>query len=294
MPLLRSAGAEPLRSVQTGPHNSLQDAGGIGRTATTGFGGADAQADSTSWFRVGGVRISVIDRPRAVDRFFGLAGVGGWITVTSAHGVVEAQRDRRLLDIIEGASMTLPDGMPIYWAGRFLRRQNISRVPGTEFFSDVLRDPRARSIRHFFYGASESTVLEVVRRATATLGAGMIAGWHCPPMRAVGALEDSGVMTAIRATQPDVVWVGLSTPKQEYWMANHHTMLPNTVLVGVGAAFDFYADRKRRGPAIMSDSGLEWLYRLATEPRRLWPRYRAVVPTMLAILGRDAVQRRAS
>ncbi len=213
--------------------------------------------------------------------------MGRYITVTSAHGIVEAQSDPRLMRILEGASLSLPDGMPVFWAGKLIHGKSLSRVPGAEFFSAALADARSRGLRHFFYGSQEATGRRVVERAAAAVGDAAIAGWHCPPMRIVGAPEEANIIARMKEAAPDIIWVGLSTPKQEYWMANHAHLFPNSVMVGVGAAFDFYADVKSRGPLFMSASGLEWLYRVASEPKRLWPRYRSVVPKMLLILLRD-------
>ena len=240
-------------------------------------------------FRVGGARVSAVTRLSALAYLFDLAEsrAGGYVTVTSAHGIVEAQHDARLMDIFEHAALSLPDGMPVFWAGRVIHGRALSRVPGAEFFEGVLTGAKSRGLRHFFYGSQPDTTRRVVERAASVLGEAAIAGWHCPPMRAAGVLEEAEVVGQIRQAAPDIIWVGLSAPKQEYWMANHTHLFPHTVLVGVGAAFDFYAGVKKRGPRLMSDAGLEWLYRAASEPKRLWPRYRSVVPKMLLILLRD-------
>lgn len=245
-------------------------------------------------FRVGGVKISAVTPRTAVDHFFDLiaARQGGYVTVNSAHGVVEAQTDKDLARILEGAVMALPDGMPIYWAGRYIHGHAMGRMPGTEFFEAILSDPRAGTVRHYFYGSHEITTKAVAERATEASGAHAVAGWFCPPMRPAGAMEDDTVIASMQASRPDVIWVGLSTPKQEHFMANHVKRFPNTIFVGIGAAFDFYARIKDRGPQMMSNSGFEWLYRLVSEPKRLWPRYRVVVPAMLSILVKDSVSRR--
>ena len=243
-------------------------------------------------FRIGGARVSAVTRLSALSHFFDLveSRKGGYVTVTSAHGIVEAQHDARLMGIFELASLSLPDGMPVFWAGRLIHGHTLSRVPGTEFFAGALADARSRGLRHYFYGSQEATTGRVVERAAVVMGEAAIAGWHCPPMRAVGALEEAHIVARISEAAPDIVWVGLSAPKQEYWMANHAHLFPNAVLVGVGAAYDFYAGVKTRGPRLMSVVGLEWLYRVASEPKRLWPRYRSVVPKMMLILLRDACQ----
>jgi N-acetylglucosaminyldiphosphoundecaprenol N-acetyl-beta-D-mannosaminyltransferase len=243
-------------------------------------------------FTVGGVRISCVDRVQAVETFFQLIfeRIGGFITVRDAHGIVASQTDSCLRDIMNIARMTLPDGKPIVWVGK-LKNAAVERVPGVEFVETVMRDPRGRQIRHFFYGGQPETTSQVVARATELLGPDAIAGWHCPPFQQVGTIEEAGVLAQIVTTRPDVIWVGLSTPKQEYWMANHAAYFPKTILVGIGAAFDFFAGTQRRAPAFVQGVGLEWLFRLAREPKRLWPRYSRVVPAMLRIMMMEMKRR---
>jgi len=243
-------------------------------------------------YTVGGVQISAVNCQQAIDEFFRFLseGAGGFITATSAHGIVESQSDMRLRCIINGARMTLPDGMPILWIGR-LKSVPVNRVSGTEFFDSVMHDLRASRIRHYFYGGQPESTSRVVARATELLGQGAIAGWHCPPLRAAEVLEDDSIIADIVAARPDVIWIGLSTPKQEYWMANHMTKFPRSILVGIGAAFDFFAGVQSRAPRTIQRFGFEWLFRLIQEPRRLWPRYRRVVPGMLKILIVEAIRR---
>jgi N-acetylglucosaminyldiphosphoundecaprenol N-acetyl-beta-D-mannosaminyltransferase len=244
----------------------------------------------SSAYTVGGVQISCVDAPAAIDNFFQLArnGTGGFITVTSAHGIVDAQADKNLRSIINNARMTLADGMPVFWIGR-LKGAKVSRVCGSDFFSGVMLDPRSRNLRHYFYGGMPESTLLLVNRVKEKLGGGAVAGSHCPGFRKPGAREGNSVLRKIQDAKPDVIWVGLSTPKQEYWMANHTAFFPNSILVGVGAAFDFYAGIQPRAPSLFQRAGLEWLFRLFKEPRRLWPRYRRVVPAMLRILMIEAV-----
>ena len=155
----------------------------------------------------------------------------------------------------------------------------------------MFADPRARGVRHAFYGGNPESARHIVARAEQRLGAQAIAGWHAPPLREAGAIEDASVIERIAATAPDVIWVGLGAPKQEYWMANHARHFPNTVLVGAGAALDFFADLRSRAPVWMQSAGLEWLFRLSREPQRLWPRYRKTVPGMLRIMIAEAIRR---
>jgi N-acetylglucosaminyldiphosphoundecaprenol N-acetyl-beta-D-mannosaminyltransferase len=243
-------------------------------------------------YEVGGVQISAVNPTQAADAFFRSTsqGAGGFVTLTSAHGIVESQTDGRLRDILNAARMTLADGTPIAWIGT-LRNPLVQRVSGARFFDELMHDPRSRHIRHYFYGGQPNCTSRVVARATELLGIDAIAGSHCPPFRPAGALEEDSVITQIVTARPDVIWVGLSTPKQEYWMANHTAHFPKTMLVGVGAAFDCFAGVQPRAPMIVQKMGLEWLYRLIQEPKRLWPRYRRVVPGMLKIFIGEVIRR---
>ena len=252
----------------------------------------DQLAPPVQSYTVGGVKISAVDRQRGLEEFFRLVSdhVGGYVTATSAHGIVEAQSDHHLRSIIDGARMTLPDGMPISFIGK-LKAGPVERFSGPDFFQSVMHDPRARGLRHYFYGGNQNSTSRLVARVSELLGHQAVAGWYCPPIRAVGEPEQLSVIADIGATSPDVIWVGLSTPKQEYWMAKHTAYFPMSMLVGIGAAFDFFAGVRSRAPSIVRRTGFEWLFRLGTEPIRLWPRYKQVVPKMLRILLAEVMHR---
>jgi N-acetylglucosaminyldiphosphoundecaprenol N-acetyl-beta-D-mannosaminyltransferase len=185
--------------------------------------------------------------------------------------------------------MTLPDGMPTVWMGR-LRRVPVRRVTAPDFMEAAISDKRATRARHYFYGASPATVGRIAARAAAILGSAAIAGTYSPPLRPAGAPEEPAVIARIASAEPDVIWVGLGLPKQEYWMDQHRRHFPKAILVGVGAAFDWYAGDKPRAPSWVQSLGLEWLHRVAMEPRRLWPRYRTVVPLALGVMARDLLR----
>jgi N-acetylglucosaminyldiphosphoundecaprenol N-acetyl-beta-D-mannosaminyltransferase len=240
---------------------------------------------------IGGVGISCTDMPGAVDALFRIAheGSGGYFAFTCAHGIVDSQQDERLRGILNGSRMAMPDGMPLVWLGR-MKRRPIRRVTAPDFFETVMRDPRAAGIRHYFYGGSPETVERIAARATKMLGEGAVAGWHSPPMRPAGAMEDDAVIEDIAARAPHVIWVGLGLPKQEYWMENHARRLPASLLLGVGAAFDWFAGVQPRAPKLLQSLGLEWAHRVASEPKRLWPRYRKVVPQAMRIFTREMLR----
>jgi len=241
---------------------------------------------------IGGVAISCIDMPGALDALFSIAAArsGGYFAFTCAHGIVDSQKDEALRGILNGSRRTLPDGMPLVWVGR-MKGRSLSRVTAPDFFEAAMRDPRARDLRHYFYGASPQTVERIVARAQAMVGPQAIAGWHSPPMRAAGEPEDEAVIEQIRQLDPHLVWVGLGLPKQEYWMRNHAPRLPSALMLGVGAAFDWFAGEQPRAPRYLQAVGLEWAHRVAMEPKRLWPRYRTVVPAALRIFAKEVIRR---
>ena len=240
---------------------------------------------------IGGVGISCTDMPGAVDALFRIAhdGSGGYFAFTCAHGIVDSQKDENLRRILNGARMAMPDGMPLVWLGR-MKGCAIRRVTAPDFFETVMRDPRAAGVRHYFYGGSPETVERIATRAKDMLGEGAVAGWRSPPMRAAGAMEDDAVLEEIAASAPHVIWVGLGLPKQEYWMENHVARLPGSLLLGVGAAFDWFAGVQPRAPKLLQSLGLEWAHRVASEPKRLWPRYRKVVPSAMRIFAREMLR----
>jgi N-acetylglucosaminyldiphosphoundecaprenol N-acetyl-beta-D-mannosaminyltransferase len=135
-----------------------------------------------------------------------------------------------------------------------------------------------RGYSHYFYGGQDGVAPRLIERLTSRYPGLRVAGWSTPPFRALTSQEDADTVRAISAARPEIVWVGLSTPKQERWMADHVGRIDGAVLIGVGAAFDFHAGLKRQAPGWMQRSGLEWSFRLATEPRRLWRRYGRIVP----------------
>src|SRR5690606_5511415 len=171
------------------------------------------------------------------------------------------------------AGLVTPDGTPMVWLLWASGHRAAERVYGPDLMLAVLEMSVMRGYRHFFYGSSETTLTRLETSLRARFPGLVIAGSHSPPFRPLTAREDDAVVEMINAARPDIVWVGLSTPKQERWMADHRDRLEAPVLVGVGAAFDLHAGIVRQAPRFVQRSGVEWLFRLAMEPRRLWRRY---------------------
>jgi N-acetylglucosaminyldiphosphoundecaprenol N-acetyl-beta-D-mannosaminyltransferase len=228
-------------------------------------------------FAVLGVRVNAVQIADAVERmeeWIARRESCRYVAVTGMHGVTEAQHDAKFKEILNGAGMVVPDGMPLVWLGRRkgfpgLRR----RVYGPELLETFCAKTVAKGYRHFFYGGAPGVAEELARRFAERFAGMVIAGTYCPPFRVLTEEEDREAISAIENSRADIVWVGLSTPKQERWMNEHCSQLNAAVLVGVGAAFDFHTGRVAQAPEWMRENGFEWLYRLLREPRRLWRRY---------------------
>ena len=232
-----------------------------------------------------GVRVSSINLEDAVAR------IEGWIAershqyvcVTGVHGVMECRCNERLRRIHNEAGMTTPDGMPLVWLSHLFGKRHTTRVYGPDLMRRMGAVSNVHGYRHFFYGGGEG-VAEKLKQAVINANPKLkVVGTLCPPFRELTPEEDRNVVGAINAARPDILWVGLSTPKQEFWMASHLGRIEAPVMVGVGAAFDFLAGTKRQAPRWMQRSGLEWLFRLCSEPRRLASRYAYIVPGFLIL-----------
>ncbi|MFE1601569.1 WecB/TagA/CpsF family glycosyltransferase [Methylobacterium sp. ID0610] len=256
-----------------------------------------AAAETRPWERerapVLGVGVSVItlsDAVLALDSFV-RSRRPHFVCITGVHGVIECRTDAQLRAIHAEADLVTPDGMPLVWMSRLLGFGPISRVYGPDLMREVMRLSPAMGYRHYFYGGAPGVAEALRDRLCAEIPGLTVVGTHCPPFRALTPEEDAAIVAEINAARPDFVWVGLSTPKQETWMASHRGRVAAPVMVGVGAAFDFLAGTKRQAPRWMQRSGLEWFYRLVTEPRRLAGRYGRIVPLFLILATRQLLGR---
>lgn len=212
-----------------------------------------------------------------------------YVCVTGVHGVMESRRDAALRRVHNEAGLVTPDGMPLVWLARAAGHRHVERVYGPDLLlAACARAAEATRHRHFFYGGAPGVAERLTRRLAARFPALRVAGVHTPPYRALTAEEDAAVARAITDSGADVVWVGLGTPKQERWMQAHVGRVGAPVLVGVGAAFDFLSGAKRQAPRWMQRSGLEWAFRLGSEPRRLWRRYLANNPRFVCEVALQA------
>jgi N-acetylglucosaminyldiphosphoundecaprenol N-acetyl-beta-D-mannosaminyltransferase len=200
-----------------------------------------------------------------------------FIAFTGLHGISEANKDARFKRILNKADLVVPDGMPLVWLGRFHGHALRRRVYGPELMETFCRETRSQ-YRHFFYGGAPGVAENLAAHLQEQFHI-RVAGTYSPPFRELSSKEDQAIVELVNEAAPDVLWVGLSTPKQEHWMNEHHLNLRVPVLLGVGAAFDLNSGRVRQAPEWMRENGLEWLFRLFVEPRRLWKRYLVTIPS---------------
>jgi N-acetylglucosaminyldiphosphoundecaprenol N-acetyl-beta-D-mannosaminyltransferase len=210
--------------------------------------------------------VTTLDRWRAERR-------QEYVCVVSVHGLVVAQRDPMIRHALNHCGMATEDGMPLVWWSRLAGFSRARRVCGSDLLDEVCAFGLPHKFRHYFYGASPKVVEQLIDRLRKRHPGLCVAGYRSPPFRLLTAAEDAGDIAAINEAEPDFVWVGLGMPKQEKWMVEHLGKINATALIGVGAAFDFHAGAKPRAPVWMQHAGLEWLFRLLTEPRRLAHRY---------------------
>jgi N-acetylglucosaminyldiphosphoundecaprenol N-acetyl-beta-D-mannosaminyltransferase len=231
-----------------------------------------------------GVGISPLNLPLAVEQVTDAAetaGFRGFVTVTGVHGVMESRRDPELRRIHNRSFLTTPDGMPMVWLARRGGFKEVSRVYGPDLLEAVFRRAGAEKHRHFLFGGGEGVAERLAAKLGERFGGSAIVGKVTPPFRPLREDEERDLVAEIRRTKPHFLWVGLSTPKQERFMHGLLSSHPELtkgwehglVLIGVGAAFDIHAGLVRQAPRWLRNIGLEWLFRLCLEPRRLWRRY---------------------
>jgi N-acetylglucosaminyldiphosphoundecaprenol N-acetyl-beta-D-mannosaminyltransferase len=197
----------------------------------------------------------------------------GYVCVTNVHAVMEGYDDPQVRAALNGAMLCTPDGMPMVWLGRWAGKTEMRRVYGPDLMLRLCADSCAEQLRHFFYGGANGAAAELAVKLKERFPSLIVAGTYEPPFRPLNEAEERQLIETVRAARPDLLWVGLSTPKQDKFMAACSTKLDATVMLGVGAAFDFHSGRVRQAPAWLQRLGLEWFFRLCMEPRRLWKRY---------------------
>jgi N-acetylglucosaminyldiphosphoundecaprenol N-acetyl-beta-D-mannosaminyltransferase len=231
-----------------------------------------------------GVPLALANYERTMDWMDGVVASRGrsYLSAAAVHLVMVAQEDEATRKAVEDATLIVPDGQPLVWALRSLGHE-ASRVYGPDLMAKYCERSATTGTRMYLYGGrNQGALVELALRLRRQYPGLQIVGGYSPPFRPLTAEEQDWVVEDINRSKADVVWVGIGQPKQEIWMREFRDRLDAPMLVGVGAAFDFHAGLVPQAPAWMQATGLEWLYRLAQEPRRLWRRYARYNPRFVA------------
>lgn len=240
-------------------------------------------------FDVLGVPISDVTLPGAAAILEEWSGdqVGRFVCVRDVASLMAIAENPEISELHSEAAMIVPDGMPLVFLGR-RRGLCVERVCGPDLFEEMIRRSPRNGLRHFFFGGKDGVAERLAETMRARFPGALIVGSATPPFRQMTAEETADIHRRIKDSGADIVWVGLSSPKQDVWMWRNYRSLSQT-LIGVGAAFDFHSGEVKRAPSWMQKSGLEWAHRLASEPRRLWRRYLVTAPRFVArVLKEDS------
>ncbi len=240
-----------------------------------------------SSFAVLGIPISVttIDQSQSRITAWSRDDIGRFVCVREVASLMASINDPDLTALHFDAAMVLPDGMPLVWIGK-RRGLPVERTCGPDLMEAVLAASPQTGLKHYLYGGKPGVAEMLAQRFTQKYPGLQIVGTECPPFRPLTRPEILQVRARIRRSGADVVWVGISSPKQDVWMHDNYRHLTQT-LIGVGAAFDFHSGTVKRAPVWMRNSGLEWLHRLVSEPRRLWRRYLILGPRFVFLVARQ-------
>jgi N-acetylglucosaminyldiphosphoundecaprenol N-acetyl-beta-D-mannosaminyltransferase len=245
-------------------------------------------------FRVARTRIHAVDLPGTLRWLADRINDRRRATVIfcTASTIVEAQNDPDLRTALSSAELVTPDGMPLVWLGRRKFGSQVGRVYGPDLMAAFFEE-QPREVRHFFYGGAPTVNARLIEALSQRYPDLVVAGSLAPQVGDATQVRLDDV-ASINEARPDIVWVGLGHPKQEIWMHTHRDLLDAPIIAGVGAAFDYLSGAKREAPAWMKRSGLQWLHRLASEPRRLWRRYLVGNTRFIALVVRDFATQRGS
>lgn len=234
-----------------------------------------------------GVGVHALDLSGAVSSIEDAIRIGteGYVCVTSVHGIMEAQRDAEFQKILSRALLVTPDGMPTVWVGRLQGHTKMRRVFGPDLMLALCARVSNNRIRHFLYGGNPGVAEELASNLRRMFPDITIVGTFTPPFRPLNAAEQAELEEQIEVARPDIVWVGLSTPKQEKFMSANSGRLRCKLMIGVGAAFDFHTGRVKDAPIWVKEMGLQWAHRLCQEPTRLWKRYLVNNSSFLLAIG---------
>ena len=222
-----------------------------------------------------GVAIDAVNMATAVSAIDAAVASGqkGYVCVTGVHGIMEAQRDGHLRSTLNSSLLTTPDGMPTVWVGKWQGFRAMDRVYGPDLMLSVCELSTVKGYTHYLYGGKPGIAEQLQSVLEHRFPGIHIVGTYCPPFRRLNHDEERELIRRVAELQPDLFWIGLSTPKQERFMAEFIHKLDTKVMLGVGAAFDIHTGMLKDSPAWIKMAGLQWLHRLLQEPRRLWNRY---------------------
>jgi N-acetylglucosaminyldiphosphoundecaprenol N-acetyl-beta-D-mannosaminyltransferase len=247
----------------------------------------EAALRSTLRTNILGVNVSVINMSDAIRRSDELirSDGKGYICATDVHSVTETLSDPELRKILNKSFLTTPDGMPLVWIGRLQGHKRMRRVYGPDFLIEMCRLSVDQRYRHFFYGGKPGIAERLSARLKSLFPGLNIVGTYTPPFRSLTTGEERRLFRLVERAKPDVIWVGLGSPKQERFMAHYYEKLECRLMVGVGAAFDFHSGAVKEAPRWLQYAGLQWLHRLMQEPQRLGRRYLTCIPIFLWKVG---------
>jgi N-acetylglucosaminyldiphosphoundecaprenol N-acetyl-beta-D-mannosaminyltransferase len=242
-----------------------------------------------------GMRVDIIQIPEVIsimEEWIAQRDVCHDIVVSNANDAIFCRKDPVSKEAVNNSNLSVPDGISLVLLARLRGYSINNRVYGADLMLEFLRFSEIKNYSHFFYGSTEST-LKLLRDNLAFRYPSLkISGSYAPPFKPLSREEDERVIDMINKARPDIVWVGLGCPKQQVWMHEHKDKLKVPVMVGVGAAFDFLAGVKPQAPRWIRDNGFEWLFRLVTEPKRLWRRYLISYPLFIYYLFIDFLKHR--
>lgn len=202
--------------------------------------------------------------------------IGRFVCVRDVASLLAITEDQEIRELHNHASMIVPDGMPLVWIGRALRLP-VKRVCGPDLFEEMMRTSGKSNLKHYFFGGRDGVAAKLAQVMQQRFPDVQIVGWESPPFGEISVDEYNRTIQRLKESGADVIWVGISSPKQDVWMWKSYVHLSQT-LIGVGAAFDFHSNKVKRAPKWLQKTGLEWAYRVAQEPKRLGLRYAYAVP----------------
>ncbi len=197
----------------------------------------------------------------------------GYICTCPVNTILECRRNAFASKSLQSATLVTPDGIPVVWLGKLNGHKNMARVYGPDLMLEICRISNDKGYKNYFYGSTSEVLSKLSANLKFSFPDLTISGMYSPPFHSISSKEDAEIIEEINKSNSDILWVGLGSPKQDIWMYEHRDKLNVPIVIGVGAAFDFIAGTKKQAPKWMQRSGLEWLFRLATEPGRLWKRY---------------------